>query len=108
MKLSIVYSTQQTNFQAATFSGGLEANLSKITDYGYDGVELAIRDPKLLDIDDLTSMVQKFRLSVPAIGTGQAWGEEGLSFTDPDPEIRKAAIERIKSHIPVAERFNAV
>ena len=108
MKLSIVYSTQQTNFQAATFSGGLEANLSKITDYGYDGVELAIRDPKLVDVDDLTSMVQKFGLSVPAIGTGQAWGEEGLSFTDPDPEIRKAAIERIKSHIPVAERFNAV
>ncbi|MDO9086993.1 MAG: 5-keto-L-gluconate epimerase [Anaerolineaceae bacterium] len=108
MKLSIVYSTQQTNFQAATFSGGLEANLSKISDYGYDGVELAIRDPKLVDLDDLTSMIQKFGLSVPAIGTGQAWGEEGLSFTDPDLEIRKAAIERIKSHIPLAERFNAV
>jgi sugar phosphate isomerase/epimerase len=108
MKLSIVYSTQQTNFQAATFSGGLEANLSKISDYGYAGVELAIRDPKLVNIDDLSSMLQKFGLSVPAIGTGQAWGEEGLSFTDPDLEIRKAAIERIKSHIPLAERFNAV
>lgn len=40
------------------------------------------------------------KLRVPAIGTGQAWGEEGLSFTDPDPQIRRAAIDRIKSHIP--------
>ena len=45
----------------------------------------------------------------PAIGTGQAWGEEGLSFTDPDPQMSAArAIERIKSHIPVASRFGAV
>ncbi len=108
MKLSIVYSTQQTNFQAATFSGGLETNLSKIANFGYDGVELAIRDPKLVDIDQLSILVEKFKLRVPAIGTGQVWGEEGLSFTDPDPKIRKAAIERIQSHIPVAERFNAV
>ena len=52
--------------------------------------------------------MRKHNLIVPAIGTGQAWGEEGLSFTDPDPAIRRAAIERIKSHVPVATRFNAV
>jgi sugar phosphate isomerase/epimerase len=45
---------------------------------------------------------------VPAIGTGQAWGEEGLSFTDPDPSIRRLAIDRIKSHVPGAVRFNAI
>ena len=40
--------------------------------------------------------------------TGQAWGEEGLSFTSDDPTVRKAAIERIKSHIPLAKHFDAV
>ena len=45
---------------------------------------------------------------MPAIGTGQAWGEEGLSFIDPNPDIRRAAIERIHSHIPVASRLGAV
>ncbi len=108
MKLSIVYSTQQTKFQAATFSGELEENLSKIAGYGYDGVELAIRDPKLVNVMELQAILQKFNLQVPALGTGQAWGEEGLSFTDPNPEIRKQAIERIKSHIPLAKHFNAV
>ena len=34
-------------------------------------------------------------MEIPAIGTGQAWGEEGLSFSDPDPSVREKAIERI-------------
>ena len=108
MKLSIVLSTQPAQFQAATFKGDLDANLARIASLGYDGVELAIRDPRLIDLGELDRLVQKYELTVPAIGTGQAWGEEGFSFTDPDPAIRRAAIERIKSHVPVAARFNAV
>ena len=108
MKLSIVLSTQPAQFQAATFKGDLESNLKKIALLGYDGVELAIRDPKLIDLELLDKLTRIHSLSVPAIGTGQAWGEEGLSFTDPDPEVRSAAIERIKSHIPIASHFGAV
>jgi 5-keto-L-gluconate epimerase len=108
MKLSIVLSTQPAQFQAATFKGDLETNLRRIADLGYDGVELAIRDPYLVDFDNLEKMIHSCGLSVPAIGTGQAWGEEGLSFTDPDPAVRRLAIERIKSHIPGAVRFGAI
>jgi 5-keto-L-gluconate epimerase len=108
MKLSVVLSTQPAQFQAATFKGDLETNLQRIAALGYDGVELAIRDPKLVNLDTLEKMTRSSKLSVPAIGTGQAWGEEGLSFTDPDHSIRQAAVERIKSHIPIAVRFGAV
>ena len=108
MKLSIVLSTQPAQFQAATFKGDLERNLRRIAALGYDGVELAIRDPRLASLDEMDQLARLCRLSVPAIGTGQAWGEEGLSFTDPDPSVRCAAIERIKSHLPVASRFGAV
>jgi len=108
MKLSIVLSTQPAQFEAATFKGDLETNLVQIASLGYDGVELAIRDPKLIDLDVLDELMRAHGLSVPAIGTGQAWGEEGLSFTDPELEIRSAAIERIKSHVPVASHFGAV
>ena len=108
MKLSIVLSTQPAQFQAATFKGDLETNLARIALLGYDGVELAIRDPELVDLDDLERLVRKHSLNVPAIGTGQAWGEEGLSFTDTNPDVRRAAIKRIQSHVPVAVRFQAV
>lgn len=108
MKLSIVLSTHTAQFQAATFKGELETNLQRIAVLGYDGVELAIRDPKLVNLEKLERLTSSCGLSVPAIGTGQAWGEEGLSFTDPDPDVRRVAIERIKSHIPGAVRFGAV
>lgn len=108
MKLSMVMTTQQTRFQAATFSGDLRTNLASLQAMGYDGVELAIREPALIDLEALSALVNEFGLAVPAIGTGQAWGEEGLSFTDPDPAIRQAAIARIQSHIPLAAHFKAV
>ena len=108
MKLSIVLSTHQSQFQAATFKGDLETNLAYIASLGYKGVELAIRDSSLVDLAHLDELVRKYNLKVPAIGTGQAWGEEGLSFTDPNPTVRRDAIERIKSHIPTASRFGAV
>ena len=61
MKLSIVLSTQPAQFQAATFKGDLETNLQRIAALGYDGVELAIRDPKLVDLDELERTDQEIR-----------------------------------------------
>ncbi|MFQ5578280.1 MAG: 5-keto-L-gluconate epimerase [Anaerolineae bacterium] len=108
MKLAIVLSTHAAQFEAVAFKGDFEANIAKIAGYGYDGVELAIRDPKLVNAGELVAVVRRHGLRVPATGTGQAWGEEGLSFTGDDPAVRRAAIERIKSHIPLAAQLGAV
>lgn len=108
MKLSIVLSTHTAQFQAVAFKGDLKSNVAKIAGWGYDGVELAIRDPKLVDADELVRIAAAHGLEIPAIGTGQAWGEEGLSFTDPDPAVRAAAIKRTISHVPFAARTGAV
>ncbi|MBL7198934.1 MAG: sugar phosphate isomerase/epimerase [Anaerolineae bacterium] len=108
MKASIVLSTHAASLTAVAFKGDFEANVTKIAHYGYDGVELAIRDPNLIDPDALLSVLSAHGLSVPAIGTGQAWGEEGLSFTDPDEGVREAAIRRVCDHIPFAARTGAV
>jgi sugar phosphate isomerase/epimerase len=105
---SIVLSTHAAQFEAVAFKGDFEANLVKISGWGYEGVELAIRDPVLVDGDKLNKILTDQSLKVPAIGTGQAWGEERLSFTSPDLAIRKAAIDRIKSQIEFAQRFNAL
>ncbi len=108
MKLSIVLSTHEAQFQAATFKGDLRSNLLKIASWGYEGAELAIRDPGLVDSGALLDMVSALGLEIPAIGTGQAWGEEGLSYTDPEPATRAAALERTIAHVPLAERAGAV
>jgi sugar phosphate isomerase/epimerase len=108
VRLSIVLSTHAAQFEAVTLKGDFQANIARIAGWGYDGVELAIRDPRLIDADTLEKVVSDHALKVPAIGTGQAWGEEKLSFTSNDPAVRQAAVERIQSHIPLAKRFNAI
>lgn len=108
MKKAIVVSTHAAQFNAVAFRGNLEANLARVASLGYDGAELAIRDPRIVDLDALMALLRKYGLEVPAIGTGQAWGEEGLSFTDPDADVRRAAVERVKDHVPVAARFGAL
>ena len=108
MKTSIVLSTHAARFDAVAYKGDFAANVLKIAALGYDGVELAIRDPSLIDADALLSVVSTYGLHVPAIGTGQAWGEEGLSFTDPEERVREAAIRRLCDHIPFAARTGAV
>ena len=107
MKFSIVLSAQPTSFAAVAFRGDFEANLARIVEMGYDGVELAIRQPSEMDYPTLVSLLARYDLAVPAIGTGQAWGEERLSFTDPDPNVRQAAVLRACAHIPFAAEMNA-
>ncbi|MCK5567294.1 MAG: sugar phosphate isomerase/epimerase [Actinomycetia bacterium] len=106
--LSIVLSAQPASFSALAYQGDLEENLQKIQSFGYTGVELAVRDPGDLDVPSLNSWVTKLGLTVTAVGTGQAYSEEGLSFTDQDENIRREAIQRIKDQIHFASRFKAM
>ena len=107
MKKSIVVSIQPTKFSALAFKEDFEESIKKVADLGFDGAELAVRNPKDLKVDDVINIIKENNLEVPAIGTGQAYGEEGLSFSDPDGTIRKMAVERIKDQIIFASHFNA-
>jgi len=102
MKLAYVLSTQPTHFAAVAFSPDLEKQFAHLAMLGYAGAELAVRDPALLDARAVMRLLEQYRLRVPALGTGQAYGEEKLSFTDPDPRIRARALERIEAHIELA------
>lgn len=108
MKLSIVVSTQPASFSALAYKERLPESLAKIKRLGYNAVELAVRDPELIDPAELEKLVEQLGLPVCALGTGQAYGEEGLSLTHPDPQIRCRAILRLKSHIRLAARLKAI
>ncbi len=108
MKLGIVLSSQPSSFSAIPFKEGLEENVAKIKNLGFDGVELAVRNPEQLNVDWLKSILDRNQMSVPAIQTGQVYLEEGLSFVNPDPAIRIKAIERIKSHVRLAKVLDAL
>jgi sugar phosphate isomerase/epimerase len=108
MKFSMCLSATPAKFDAVPFTGDFARNLQLLASMGFDGVELAIRNPKEVDMDELLTAVHDVNLCIPAIGTGQAWGEEGLSFTNADPIIREKAISRVISHMPLAKETGAV
>jgi len=105
--LIIVVSTQPTKFSALAFKENFEESIKKVSDLGFDGAELAVRNPKDLKVEDVIEIIKENNLEVPAIGTGQAYGEEGLSFSDPDEAIRKMAVERINNQTIFASHFEA-
>jgi len=108
MKYATLLSTNPAKFDAVPFKGDFAENVRKIAELGFDGIELAIRDPRIIDQDAVYAIVKEAGMEIPAIGTGQAWGEEGLSFTDPDPAVREKAVERVISHIDFARRTGGI
>lgn len=108
MKISFVISTQPTKFQAIAFDPDFEANIARLAELGFDGVELGVREPDKLNVANIKHILDKHKLVVPAIGTGQAFVEEHLSFTDPDASVREQAMARVKTHIDLAREFNAL
>ena len=108
MRLSIVLSTHAAQFEAVALQGDFLASVEKVAAWGYDGVEVAIRDPGLVDLDELMHLLSRLGLTTPAIGTGQAWGEEGLSLTSDDSRVRSQAVERLMNHVPLAARLDAM
>ncbi len=107
MKKSIVISTPGAKFSALAFRENLRKSIEKVVKLGFQGVELALRDPAMVDEKEIKKLVKSFGLEVPAVGTGQAYVEEGLSFSSPESEVRKKAIERVKNHIRFASSFGA-
>jgi sugar phosphate isomerase/epimerase len=108
MRVSFAISLQRTRFSAIAFQESLAPVLQELKELGYDGVELAVRNPQEIDQKELVELAAQFGLQVPAIGTGQAFIEEGLSLSSLNPEIRHRAKERVKDHILLASIFQSL
>lgn len=108
MKLSLVVSVEDTAFDAVAVRGGWESAVAHLASLGYDGVELAIRDPAEVDIGRVEAVVREAGLVVPALGTGQAYLRDGLSLSHTDPQVRRAAAERVAGHIRAAARLGSL
>lgn len=113
MKTAMVVSASATAFESLAMSAGkagtrgLEQSFRLIADMGFDGVEVAVRDPARVDPRAILNLARKHALEIPAIGTGQAFVDEGLSFTDPRAGIRKKAVKRIKDQLLFARLLDA-
>ncbi len=108
MKLAYTISASPTRFAAVAQGREVAASIRHLAGLGYQGVELAIRDPAQVDADEIAEDVRQAGVVVPAIGTGQAFLEEGLALTVPDPVVRERTMARLDAHLPAAGRLGAL
>jgi sugar phosphate isomerase/epimerase len=107
MTTALAISADDAKFSALALKGDLGHNIQFLAGLGFGGVELAARDPKAVDVSSLNKLISSTGLTVPAIGTGRVFGEDGLSFCDAEQEIRRKAIQRIKGHIELAAELQS-
>jgi sugar phosphate isomerase/epimerase len=93
--------------KVTAYQGDMETAFHKISELGYDGAELMILDPDVVDRDRVEQLSRQYDIEIPVLCTGEVYGQGGLSFMDPDQSIRTEAILRMKKIIDFASPFGA-
>jgi sugar phosphate isomerase/epimerase len=108
LKIAYTVATPDTNDRSMlALRGGLAGSFQILADAGYNGAELMVRDPGLLDAAEIKRLAADNGLRIPAVSTGQLRKEDGLSFTSPDATVRSLAVDRTRRVINFAAEFGA-
>jgi sugar phosphate isomerase/epimerase len=108
VKLAFPVATPETNDGAMlALRGDLSANFDLLAELGYEGAELMVRDPRLLDPSALTRAARASALAIVGVSTGQIRKEDGLSLSALAEETRRQAVERGRAAIELAAAVGA-
>ncbi len=91
----------------ALLAGSLEEKLRKAAALGYDGVELMVLEPQLVDSAGLSALLAHLRLRVAAVASGAQSSKAGLTLLADDPVVAVAAYERLEALIDLAAALAA-
>ena len=89
------------------YQGDLETSFRRLRECGYDGAELMVCNPAAVDPDEIRKLGERYALEIPMVCTGEIFGQDQLSFSDPDDGRRREAIRRVKDAIDLAAALGA-
>lgn len=107
MKFALTATPSEARFAPILVRGDVAQAFRLASELGYDGVELHLRQPGDINRAAVERLMSDYGLQVPALGTGMAAGEDGLTFADTNPDIRRRAVDRIKAQVELAASFGA-
>ena len=107
MKLVTTATPNEVNLAPILLRGPISEAFALASQYGFDGIEVHLRDPHDVDWEEMVELSRRYSLPVTTLGTGMAAGMDGLTFTDPEAGVRIRAVERIKEHIRLAARVGS-
>ena len=107
MKLAYSVGTPEVNVPLMAFCGDFEQNVADIKAIGYEAIELFVRSPKEMRVDDVRRVIDRSGLEVAAIATNPAMLQDGLNLLHPDADIRRQAVERVIDLIDFSAEYHA-
>jgi sugar phosphate isomerase/epimerase len=107
MKLVTTATPIEVNLAPILLSGPISESFALASRYGFDGIEVHLRDPHDVEWEEMVELSRRYSLPVTTLGTGMAAGMDGLTFTDPAAGVRIRAVERVKEHIRLAARLGS-
>lgn len=105
MKASIVIANTHALPSAFVVYRGFEDCIPKAAQYGFDGVELALKRADEINSQELKTLLADHQLEVSCISTGQVYADDQLMFTD-ENAVRRAQVKSVfRELIDLAENF---
>jgi len=105
-KTSMAITPAAAKFAPLLFAGDWRAGLQAAVEFGYDAVEVSLRDPREQVVRDLLDAIEDSGLGLSAIATGQSYYNDGLSPTSSEPAVQAELLERMKHFVTYAAQYD--
>ena len=105
MKLSYPVSAPDSQAKVQAFCGEYEAAFEWLAEHGYAGVEILVRDPAALSVERLDGLLERWGLSVSAIGTSPMQVQDHLFLLHPEEGNRREAMARCRELVRLGEYY---
>ena len=107
MRISAMVGTPDLEAAAVAIFAGpdLEGSFHKSAEFGFDGVELMLKNPARLNSAQVRRLLERYGLELAGLCSGQVYGEDGLGLIGPDPDVCRKAMERMKALADFAGSF---
>jgi sugar phosphate isomerase/epimerase len=107
IRIAGAVSPEEIKFGPIIYKGRLDQSIAKLARFGYDGVEISLRDPDAIDVKSLREILDREGIELASLATGPGALMDGLTFTDTDRLVREKALMRMEKHIDLASVFSA-
>lgn len=108
MKLAVAVAGDEAPPDAFVVWRGFEQSILKASEFGYHGVELALKTGGDVDRDKLAGWLAQSKVAVSCISTGQVFAVLGLYFTHPEEEAREQVVDVFKGLVDLASEFGGL
>ena len=106
IKLSVKVADIDAKKSAYVVWRGFEESIKKAKEYGFEGIELGLRQKEDVDFIKLSGLLDKYDMNVSSISTGQVFSDLHLMLCDADDTRRKIAIKVMKGLIDIAMDYS--